>query len=106
MSFPIIHTNFWDSTIGIPVVLILTQCIKWFTPISRKYIPTVAVILGLMVSIFYSHPHDLVAGIFMGYFYGYAAIGSYAATKTSWQAFREEKRTFTQYQLKSKKPPY
>lgn len=29
MDFPTIHTNFWDAVIGVPVVLIVTQLIKW-----------------------------------------------------------------------------
>jgi hypothetical protein len=30
-----------------------------------------------------SHRHNLVAGLFMGWFYGYAAIGFYASLKTT-----------------------
>ncbi|KIL50603.1 hypothetical protein KP78_06040 [Jeotgalibacillus soli] len=39
--------------------------------------------MGLLISVFISHRGHLVAGIFMGWFYGYAAIGSYASLKTS-----------------------
>lgn len=31
MGFPIIHTNFWDAVIAVPVVMILTQAIKVFS---------------------------------------------------------------------------
>ncbi|SDC33396.1 hypothetical protein SAMN05421663_102105 [Terribacillus halophilus] len=95
MDFPNIQTNFWDSFIGIPVTLTLTQITKLFLPIPKQYVPAIAVLIGLVLSIFYSHPRDLIAGIFMGYFYGYAAIGSYAATKTSWRAYRKEKRDYS-----------
>lgn len=95
MDFPIIQTNFWDSVIGIPLTLILTQMLKLFFPLPKQYVPTIAVLIGLALSIFFSHPHDLIAGIFMGYFYGYAAIGSYAATNTTWKVFRREKRDFS-----------
>ncbi|MFJ6413271.1 hypothetical protein CHI12_06185 [Terribacillus saccharophilus] len=95
MDFPNIQTNFWDSVIGIPATLVLTQLLKLFLPLPKQYVPTVAILIGLALSIFYSHPHDLIAGIFMGYFYGYAAIGSYAATKTTWGVFRREKRDFS-----------
>ncbi|TKD69367.1 hypothetical protein [Pseudalkalibacillus hwajinpoensis] len=98
MTFPVIHTNFWDAVLAVPVVMVLTQLIKIFLPIPRTYIPTVAIVLGLSISIFYSHHHHLLAGIFMGYFYGYAAIGNYAALKTSLIALKKkfaQKEKFT-----------
>ncbi|UNL83547.1 hypothetical protein [Priestia koreensis] len=94
MNFPIIHTNFWDAVIGIPLVLVFTQLIKLFFPIPKPIIPTIALILGLLFSILFAHPHSLISGIFMGYFYGYAAIGSYAGLKTSITAFRRDKKHY------------
>lgn len=90
MHFPIIHTNFWDAVIAVPLILILTQLIKIFLHVPKKYIPTVALLLGLFVSVFYSHRHNIIAGLFMGWFYGYAAIGSYAALKTTILALRRK----------------
>jgi hypothetical protein len=91
MDFPTIHTNFWDAVIAVPSVMILTQIIKIFLHVPKKLIPTIALILGLLISIFISHPHSLTAGLFMGWFYGYAAIGNYAALKTSIIAFRKHR---------------
>lgn len=91
MDFPTIHTNFWDAVIAVPIVMIITQLIKIFLKVKRKYVPTIALILGLSISIFISHRHDLLAGVFMGWFYGYAAIGSYASLKTTLISFRSEK---------------
>ncbi|WP_062105727.1 hypothetical protein [Bacillus niameyensis] len=91
MDFPTIHTNFWDAVIAIPVVMILTQGLKVFLKIPKQYIPTIALALGLIISIFISHRNDLIAGIFMGWFYGYAAIGSYASLKTTVLAYRGQK---------------
>lgn len=68
MGFPIIHTNFWDAVIAVPVVMILTQAIKVFFPIQPKYVPAIALALGLMISIFISHKHNFLAGVFMGFF--------------------------------------
>ncbi|WP_045523618.1 hypothetical protein [Neobacillus niacini] len=90
MDFPTIHTNFWDAIIAVPVIMLLTQLIKLFLKVPRKFIPTIALILGLGISIFISHRHNLVAGIFMGWFYGYAAIGSYASLKTTIMSFRHK----------------
>jgi hypothetical protein len=68
----------------------LTQLIKLFLKVPRKFIPTVALILGLSISIFISHRHNLKAGLFMGWFYGSAAIGSYASLKTTIMSFRSK----------------
>jgi MFS superfamily sulfate permease-like transporter len=90
MDFPIIHTNFWDAVIAVPTVMIITQCIKILLKIPKKYVPLVALLLGLLISIFISHKASLLTGTFMGYFYGYAAIGSYASLKTTILTFRKD----------------
>jgi uncharacterized membrane protein len=89
MDFPTIHTNFWDALIAVPTIMLLTQLIKLFLKVPKKFIPTVALLLGLCISIFISHRHDLIAGLFMGWFYGYAAIGSYASLKTAVISYRK-----------------
>ncbi|MGE7762373.1 hypothetical protein [Peribacillus sp. NPDC097895] len=88
MDFPTIHTNFWDAVIAIPTIIILTQLIKVLFHTPKKFIPTIALVLGLFISIFISHRNHLVAGIFMGWFYGYASIGNYAALKTGILSYR------------------
>lgn len=87
-EFPIIHTNFWDALLAVPITLILTQMIKIIFPIPRNYVPTIATLIGLAISVFYSHRHDLSSGLFMGFFYGGAAIGSYASLKTAIVSYR------------------
>ncbi|MCM3768492.1 hypothetical protein [Neobacillus niacini] len=88
MDFPTIQTNFWDAVIAVPLIMIITEILKVILKIPKKFVPTIALILGLSISIFISHRHHLVAGIFMGWFYGYAAIGSYASLKTALLSFR------------------
>ncbi|GIO25460.1 hypothetical protein [Ornithinibacillus bavariensis] len=90
MNFPDIHTNFWDAVIAVPLTVILTQFFKLF-PIPRKYFPTIATIIGFLISIFISHRHDLIAGLFMGGFYGTAAIGVYSSLKTTWLAYKRKR---------------
>jgi hypothetical protein len=92
LDFPNIQTNFWDATFAVPLVMILTQMIKILLKVPRKYVPTIALLLGLGVSIFISHRKDLLAGIFMGWFYGYAAIGSYASLKTMIMSLRNGRK--------------
>ena len=53
-EFPIIYTNFWDANL-----------------------------VGLFISIFFAHRGNLSAGIFMGLFYGNAAVGVYSSIKTT-----------------------
>lgn len=91
-EFPVIHTSFWDAILAVPLTLLLTQLLKVFFHIPKVYVPTVATIIGLLISIFYSHKHDLSAGIFMGFFYGSAAVGTYSALKTSILAYRSSNK--------------
>ena len=65
--FPVIHTNFWDAVIAVPAVLLITQLIKVFMHVQPKYVPAIALAIGLIISIFISHRHNLIAGIFMGF---------------------------------------
>ncbi|ASK60929.1 hypothetical protein CFK37_01230 [Virgibacillus phasianinus] len=99
MEFPVIQTNFWDGVIAVPLVVLITQLFKIF-PIPSKFIPTIATVVGFTISIFFSHRHDLWAGLFMGGFYSGAAIGAYASLKTSWLALRK------QGEYKTKGKPY
>ncbi|KLV25914.1 Uncharacterised protein [Niallia circulans] len=92
MDFPTIQTNFWDAVIAVPVVMIMTQLLKMMIKIPKKYVPTIALALGLLISVFISHRHSLVAGLFMGWFYGYSAIGSYASMKTTILTFLEKRK--------------
>lgn len=91
LDFPIIHTNFWDAVIAVPIILIVTQIIKIFLKVPKKYVPSIALALGLIISVCISHRHSLIAGVFMGGFYGCAAIGSYASLKTTISSYRNKK---------------
>ncbi|WP_173917723.1 hypothetical protein [Halobacillus sp. Marseille-Q1614] len=90
--FPIIHTNFWDVIIAVPSVIILTQLFKMTFAIPKGLIPTLANIIGLFIAVFIAHPNNLWAGLFMGFFYGNAAVGGYASLKTALLTYRKRKR--------------
>ncbi|MBC5638688.1 hypothetical protein H8S33_18100 [Ornithinibacillus sp. BX22] len=91
MDFPTIHTNIWDGLLAVPAIVLLTQCFK-LLPIPRQFFPTIASILGFLISIFISHRGDLAAGIFMGAFYGAAAVGTYSSLKTAWLTYQNRKK--------------
>lgn len=88
-EFPIIHTNIWDAIWAIPVILVVMVLLKAFFKLSTAWLSTVATILGLLISIFISHPGNLSAGIFMGFFYGGAAIGLIYSLRSSFVAYRQ-----------------
>lgn len=91
-QFPIIHTNIWDAIMAVPTVVIITQILKWLLPIKKSFIPGVANFIGLIISIFFAHRHSLWSGIFMGFFYGNAAVGMYASLKTQIKSFRNSQK--------------
>lgn len=89
--FPTIHTNFWDAVIAVPFVMIVTQLIKKYLHIKPIWVPSVALLIGLILSIFIAHRGSFPAGVFMGWFYGYAAIGSFSSLKTSLNAYKQKR---------------
>lgn len=97
MKFPDIQTNFWDAVIAVPLIVILTQIIKIF-PIPKKYFPTIASLLGFIISIFFSHRGDLSAGLFMGGFYGAAAVGFYSSLKLAWTSYLKRRQGHSVHQ--------
>jgi len=90
-AFPVIHTNFWDAVIAVPTVVIITLMIKAFFHVSDLFISTISNILGLIISIFFAHKGNISAGIFMGFFYGNAAIGVYYSMKVTLQSYIKKK---------------
>ncbi|MCM3123046.1 MULTISPECIES: hypothetical protein [unclassified Mesobacillus] len=88
-AFPIIHTNFWDAVIAVPVVIFATQILKILLHPRKACVPGIANLIGLIISIFIAHPHNLWAGVFMGFFYGNAAVGVYSSLKVQILAYRD-----------------
>lgn len=88
-EFPVIHTNIWDAFWAIPVILIVVMLMKMFWKLPSSWMSTVATALGLVLSIFISHAGNLTAGVFMGLFYGGAALGAIYSIKASFTAYRE-----------------
>ncbi|CAM3955307.1 hypothetical protein [Mesobacillus zeae] len=95
MDFPVIYTNIWDVVFAVPAVMLMTQVLKKVFRLRAVYVPAVAVLIGLIISILISHRQHLLGALFMGYFYGYGAIGSYAAIKTSLLHIRTDKKNYS-----------
>ncbi|ARK23143.1 hypothetical protein CSV69_07010 [Sporosarcina sp. P26b] len=88
-EFPVIHTNVWDAIWGVPVVLIVVLLAKWLFKVPLTWLSTVSTVVALGLSIFISHPKNLSAGIFMGFFYSGAAMGIIYSIKQSYHAYRK-----------------
>ena len=89
-EFPVIHTNIWDAIWAIPVIVLVVLVLKVFFNLHTSWLSTAATATGLLLSIFISHRGNLSAGIFMGFFYGGAAIGLIYSTRNSFRAYREK----------------
>ncbi|SIP89108.1 hypothetical protein [Domibacillus enclensis] len=71
MDFPTIHTNVWDAVIAVPSVLVLTQILKMLLKPPKPLVSFIALVIGVLISVYISHRGQLVAGLLMGWFYGY-----------------------------------
>ena len=87
-EFPLIHTNIWDAFWAIPVILIGVFLLRLLFKLPESWFSTAATVIGLLLSIFISHPGNLAAGIFMGFFYGAAASGTIYSLKVWYKAYR------------------
>ena len=88
-EFPMIHTNIWDAVWAIPLILVVIVLLKILFKLPETWFSTAATVTGLVLSIFISHPGNLAAGIFMGFFYGGAASGTIYSLKVWFIAYRK-----------------
>lgn len=89
-ELPLIHTNIWDAFWAIPAILLGIVLLKFLFKLPESWYSTAATIIGLILSIFISHPGNLPAGIFMGLFYGGAASGTIYSVKVWYMGYRKK----------------
>lgn len=89
-EFPTIHTNIWDAFWAVPVILLTIFILKTVFKLSESWFSTVTTATGLLLSIFISHQGNLPAGIFMGFFYGSAAMGTIYSVKIWYMNYRKD----------------
>lgn len=89
-EFPIINTNIWDAFWAIPAILLGVLLLRLLFKLPESWFSTAATIIGLLLSIFISHPGNWPAGIFMGFFYGGAASGTIYSVKVWYKGYREK----------------
>ncbi|QTD43475.1 hypothetical protein [Sporosarcina sp. Te-1] len=88
-EYPIIHTNIWDAVWAVPVILLVVLAAKWLFKVPSTWLSTIATVFALILSVFISHPGNLAAGLFMGFFYSAAALGLLYSLKHSYLAYRQ-----------------
>lgn len=88
-EFPVIYTNIWDAVWAIPVTLFVIILLKMLFKLPENWLSTAATVIGLILSIFISHPNNLSAGIFMGFIYGAGASSVIYSMKVWFITYRE-----------------
>jgi len=89
-EFPIIHTNVWNAFLAIPAILLGIFLLKVLLKLPESWFSTAATIIGLILSIFISHPGNLLAGIFMVFFYGGAVLVTIYSMKVWYNSYRKK----------------
>jgi predicted membrane channel-forming protein YqfA (hemolysin III family) len=80
------------ATATVPIVVAVTQMIKMTGWVNPKYMPFVAIFVGILISFLMSHEiWDWTANILAGILFGLAASGLYSGLKASAVAFTQEK---------------
>lgn len=94
----------------VPIIVAITQAMKATNWVKDKYIPFVSIIIGIFVSIMFTHNFmsALSATIMLGILYGLSACGLYSTVKSTQNAIVEERarkanKHNTQHDLEDKR---
>lgn len=76
----------------IAIIPLIVGIVSLFTTIGlpKKFAPIVAVVLGILIGVFYIAPGDVLKGILVGIAVGLSSVGLYSGTKNTVQAVRKE----------------
>jgi len=88
----LISTITLGASATVPIVVALTQIVKMTGYVNDKYMPFVAILMGVLVSFLFAHDsRDWSANVLAGILFGLAGSGLYSGLKASAIAFRQEK---------------
>ena len=80
------------ATATVPIVVALTQMVKVTGWVAEKYMPFVAILMGILISFLLSTDKtDISSNVLSGLLFGLAGSGLYSGIKASTRAFRVEK---------------
>lgn len=77
-----------NESIVVPVIIAIVELIKGLG-MPKKFSALIAVIVGMVIGVFYLHPLDIKMAIFDGVIYGLTASGLYSGAKNTFQQIRE-----------------
>jgi uncharacterized membrane protein YfbV (UPF0208 family) len=79
------------ATATVPIVVALTQIVKMTNWVAPKYMPFIAILMGIIVSFLFANEfQDFSANILSGILFGLAGSGLYSGLKASTHAFQVE----------------
>ncbi len=79
-----------NETAVIPIIMAIVELIKGFG-LPRKYAAVIAVIIGIIVGIYFIEPQNIKLGLFKGIIYGLTASGLYSGTKNVFEQVSRKK---------------
>lgn len=80
------------SIYDIALIPLVVAIVGLFTKagVPSKYLPFIAVVLGLLLGLFYVNPEDPKEAILSGIVIGLSAIGGYSGVKNTIQGVKED----------------
>ncbi|KUO73607.1 MAG: hypothetical protein APF77_15420 [Clostridia bacterium BRH_c25] len=79
-----------NETVLIPIIMSIVEMVKGLG-LPRKFSALVAVVVGVLLGIFFVEPHCLRVGILKGIVYGLTASGLYSGTKNTFEQMKSNR---------------
>ena len=71
-----------SETLVVPIIVSLTQLAKELG-LPKKFYALAAVVIGVIIGVFFLEPQCIKTGVFKGIVYGLSASGLYSGTKNT-----------------------
>ncbi|HOS70291.1 MAG TPA: hypothetical protein PL076_09295 [Bacillota bacterium] len=71
-----------SETLVVPIIVSLTQLAKELG-LPKKFCALAAVVIGVIIGVFFLEPQCIKTGVFKGIVYGLSASGLYSGTKNT-----------------------
>lgn len=81
----------FKETIIIPIIISIVELIKGLG-LPKKFSALSAVVIGVLIGVFYVVPGDLKHGLFKGIVYGLMAVGFYSGAKNTAEQLKLQKK--------------
>lgn len=81
----------FNETIIIPIIISIVELVKGLG-LPKKFSALSAVVIGILIGVFYVVPGNLKHGLFKGVIYGLMAAGLYSGTKNTVEEIKLQKK--------------